>query len=154
VDRVLIVEDESPLRRILMLNLSRRGYDVAEAGTAAEAIELLDATDRAFDLLLLDINLPDQSGWDVLRYLATRQPAPADTTKPIRPVPRVIVITAVHPGQRRLDEFRPAAVLLKPFPIEALLRLITRVLTGAALREEVGEDPPSGTPAISALENT
>jgi hypothetical protein len=46
----------------------------------------------------------------------------------VRQDPRVIIITAVRPVRNRLEEFQPAAVLLKPFPIATLLRLIERVL--------------------------
>lgn len=119
---VLMVEDEAPLRRILTLNLVRRGYSVAEADTVAAALEALRATDAPFDPLLLDLNLPDQTGWDVLRSLDARQAGHA----------RVIVMTAVRPAQHRIDEFRPAAVLIKPFPIAALLRLVERVLAPEA----------------------
>lgn len=114
--RVLLVEDEEPLRRILARNLARRGYRVTEAGSAAEAIAVLRAG-GPFDALLLDVNLPDQTGWDVLRAL---NDANAD-------VPPVIVMTALRPVRRRLDEFHPAAVLLKPFPVDALVRLVGRV---------------------------
>lgn len=115
---VLVVEDETPLRRILLLSLARRGYTVAEADSVATAIEALEAFARPFDVIVLDINLPDQTGWDVLRYLRERDIAP----------PRVIVMTAVRPAQCRLEEFHPVALLLKPFPIEALVRLIERML--------------------------
>jgi DNA-binding response OmpR family regulator len=65
----------------------------------------------SLDLLILDINLPDGSGWDVLRR-----------ANPPREV-RVLVLTAVPVSPRRLGEFRPVAYLPKPFPLEALLRL-------------------------------
>jgi DNA-binding response OmpR family regulator len=115
MSRVLLVEDEEPLRRILARNLSRRGYEVIEAFSAATAIAAL-STGAPFDVLLLDVNLPDQTGWDVLRAMNGAV------------VPPVIVLTALRPTQHRLDEFRPAAVLLKPFPMDALVRLVGRVL--------------------------
>ncbi|HKT40552.1 MAG TPA: response regulator [Ktedonobacterales bacterium] len=121
---VLLVEDEEPLRRILARNLARRGYQVAEAGSAAEAIALLRA-DGSFDALLLDVNLPDQTGWDVLRAL---NDAHAEA-------PPVVLLTAVRPVRQRLDEFHPAAVLLKPFPVDALVRLVGRI-TGSPLNTE------------------
>jgi len=131
----LIVEDENPLRRILTLNLARRGDNVVEADTAEAALDALRAAAAAqqpFDLLLLDINLPDQSGWDVLRHLRE------DATLTTGPPPAVIVMTAVRPHDRRIAEFHPNAVLLKPFPIDALLRLSERVLAKQpASREEV-----------------
>src|SRR6267378_1319578 len=107
--RVLLVEDEPALRRVIARNLSSRGLDVAEAGTVAEALNTLDA--ETPDLILLDINLPDRSGWDVLRDLQRRRIA----------VP-TIVVSAVRVSQSRLDEFHPTAYLPKPFPIDALLR--------------------------------
>jgi CheY-like chemotaxis protein len=139
--RVLIVEDENPLRRIITLNLARRGYSVAEADSVASAEEALAAWDNAFDVILLDINLPDQTGWDVLRYLSEVNPSPTAPNGHPRPGqarPPVIVMTAVRPAQSRIEEFRPDAVLVKPFPLQALFRLIERVLsaTPAATEEE------------------
>ena len=113
VERVLLVEDEPALRRVIARNLTSRGLDVQEAATAGEAIAA--ASTDAPDLLLLDINLPDQTGWDVLRELKLRG----------REVP-TIVVSAVRVSQRRLDEFHPVAYLPKPFPIDALLRLVFR----------------------------
>jgi DNA-binding response OmpR family regulator len=111
VRRVLLVEDEVPLRRIIARNLTSRGLMVQEVGTAKDAVQAV-VTQRP-DLLLLDINLPDQTGWDVLRELKRRG----------REVP-TIVVSAVRVTHNRLDEFRPLAYLPKPFPIDALLRLV------------------------------
>ena len=63
--------------------------------------------------MLLDISLPDRTGWDVLRELRERGLV----------VPTIIV-SAVRVGPSRLAEFRPLAYLPKPFPLEALLRLV------------------------------
>ena len=109
--RVLLVEDEAALRKVVARNLTSRGVLVTEAANAAEAVRA--ATTNRPDLLLLDINLPDQTGWEVLRELKRRGTA----------VP-TIVVSAVRVSQSRLDEFRPLAYLPKPFPIEALLRLV------------------------------
>jgi DNA-binding response OmpR family regulator len=109
--RVLLVEDEAPLRSVIARNLLSRGVAVSEAATATGAVEAI-ASDQP-DLMLLDINLPDQTGWDVLRELKRRG----------KDVP-TIVVSAVRVSQSRLDEFQPVAYLPKPFPIEALLRLV------------------------------
>jgi DNA-binding response OmpR family regulator len=108
---VLIVEDEGTLRQVIARNLAARGHQVLEAETAADAIE--QAATKRPDLLLLDINLPDRSGWDVLRVLQGR-----GTDVPC------IIISAVRISPARLEEFRPLAYLPKPFPLEALLRLV------------------------------
>jgi DNA-binding response OmpR family regulator len=111
--RVLPVEDEAPLRMVVARNLTSRGVEVREAATANEAIAAAFA--ERPDLLLLDINLPDQTGWEVLRELRRRG----------KNVP-TIVVSAVRVSQSRLDEFQPLAYLPKPFPIDALLRLVLR----------------------------
>ena len=112
--RVLIVEDEATLRRIIAINLSSRGLLVSEAGTAEAAVAAV-AQERP-DLILLDINLPDRTGWDVLRELRRRE-----TEVP------TIVISVARANPSRLAEFHPVAYLPKPFPIEALLRLVFTV---------------------------
>ena len=109
--RVLLVEDEAALRHVIARNLTGRGLDVSEASTVAEALQALSS--ELPDLILLDINLPDRSGWDVLRDLQRRSIN----------VP-TIVVSAVRVSQSRLDEFHPMAYLPKPFPIDALLRLV------------------------------
>ncbi len=117
---ILIVEDEAPLRHIIARNLERRGYGVIEAASAAEGVNVLRSKQGRglCDLILLDVNLPDATGWDVLRQMPNGA----------RAIPKVIVLTALRPTQSRLATFQPAAVLLKPFSIEALLRLVGRVL--------------------------
>lgn len=108
---ILLVEDERRLRQTLARSLVGRDFEVVEATTAAEAIAA--ATSKRFDLMLLDVNLPDATGWDVLRGLRDQN----------RSLP-VVVLSAVPPSPARVREFKPFGVLYKPFPIDALLRLI------------------------------
>lgn len=124
---ILLVEDESRLRQTLARSLASRDFQVVEATTAAEAIAV--ASGERFDLMLLDINLPDASGWDVLRALRR-----ANCVLP------VVVMSAVPPNPVRVREFRPDGILHKPFPIDAVLRLVRsvgveRAPTGRAERE-------------------
>ena len=67
--RALIVEDERPLLRALAMNLSARDYTVAEANSGTKALVAIATS--AFDVILLDLGLPDVSGLDVIR--AVRQ---------------------------------------------------------------------------------
>jgi DNA-binding response OmpR family regulator len=121
--RVLLVEDEPTLRRVIARNLVSRGLAVQEVGTARDAVQA--ATTVRPDLLLLDINLPDQTGWDVLRELRQRS-----TEVP------TIILSAVRVGHNRMDEFHPIAYLPKPFPIEALLRLVFSPQGAASLASD------------------
>ncbi len=109
--RLLLVEDEARLRQSIALALRSHGYALELAGTAAEAVRIAGDGDCA--LMLLDLNLPDATGWDVLRRLDA-----------LHARPPTIVLSAMFPTAQRMHEFAPAAVLQKPFPIDALLRLV------------------------------
>ena len=131
---ILIVEDDLHLRRIIALNLARHGYSVAEADSVGTANEACTVTPAPFDLILLDIDLPDGTGWDVLRQLTACAPAPGQAYPP------VIVMTALRPNPSRIATFHPAGVLLKPFPIAALLQLIERVLKHTPAEQSSDDD--------------
>jgi len=65
---VLIVEDETNIRKLAKANLAARGYNVIEAQNATEGLKQLQTSLPA--ILLLDIKLPDMSGWDLLSIVA------------------------------------------------------------------------------------
>lgn len=109
---ILLVEDEGLLRKILGRNLAKRGYRVVEAETGEAALTSLHTETPA--LMLLDINLPDMTGWDVLRALPVEQRLRIPT----------IVVSAVMQNPKRLKEFSEVTFLHKPFPLEVLLRLV------------------------------
>ena len=119
--RILLVEDDAVLRDLLQRNLEARKHQVCVAEDAHEALAALQAT--PFDLVILDINLPDQTGWELLRvaqregWLHTQE-LDNETAK----LP-VVIVSAVRVSLARLKEFPLLAYLPKPFPIEALLRL-------------------------------
>jgi DNA-binding response OmpR family regulator len=134
--RVLLVAEDLALRRLLFAKLLASGYSVAEAESVAQADEAFAAWVGMFDLLVLDINLPDGSGWDVLRHLARRVPAIGQNGSQM---PKVVILASARPAQCRLDEFNPTAVLIQPFPMRALLDLIHRMLRGTPAEVETGE---------------
>lgn len=117
--QILLVEDDEILCDVVGRNLRAREHEVSVAKDMQSALAHLRA--KNFDLIVLDINLPDQTGWDVLRA-AQREgylhPLEMDGGR----LP-VVVLSAVRVSPRRLAEFRPLAYLPKPFPMEALLRL-------------------------------
>jgi DNA-binding response OmpR family regulator len=70
--RVLVVDDEPQIRTVLRAYLRAEGYEVAEVGTGADTLRELSRTGAApFDLVLLDIGLPDMGGLDVLQRIRT-----------------------------------------------------------------------------------
>jgi DNA-binding response OmpR family regulator len=125
--RVLIVEDETALANVLTRNLRIRGVDVRSAGTVSEA--MLSLGEDWPDGLVLDINLPDDSGWELLRRLG-----PEDRDRL-----RIVVISAAPISQKRLAEFRPAHAFVKPFPINALVRALSDTAAVAADGAREGE---------------
>jgi DNA-binding response OmpR family regulator len=123
--KVLLVEDETDLADVMARNLRARGLDVKAVETAEGAI--LSMAEEWPDSLVLDINLPDDTGWEVLRRLGHESLSRL----------HAIVISAAPISQKRIAEFQPAHSFVKPFPIEALVR---------ALSDSAGEssDSPEG----------
>jgi DNA-binding response OmpR family regulator len=114
---ILLVEDDDVLCEVIGRNLRARGHQVQIAKDVQSALACLRA--QVFDLVVLDINLPDQTGWDLLRVARSEGRLHPEGGK----LP-VVVLPAVHVSPGRLAEFRPLAYLPKPLPLEALLRLV------------------------------
>lgn len=73
---VLVVDDEAQIRELLRLYLDRDGFEVLEASTAAQALELALSTDPPIDAVLLDIGLPDRDGIEVLSAIRRSSDVP------------------------------------------------------------------------------
>lgn len=114
--RILLVDDNDPLRRLIARTLRHDGHDVLESSSAEEA-EALAVSPDAFDLLVLDVSLPGRSGLELIRTLRARGcRAPA------------LLITGWGFDIRAVEATR---VLAKPFSPAALRRAIAE-LQGAA----------------------
>ncbi|PYQ33950.1 MAG: hypothetical protein DMF55_10590, partial [Acidobacteria bacterium] len=70
--RILVVDDEEVIRDVLATLLEKEGYEVAVASTAGEALTLFEA--EPYDVVLLDLMLPDRSGLDLLRDVRRQDP--------------------------------------------------------------------------------
>ncbi|HEY7591479.1 MAG TPA: response regulator [Candidatus Limnocylindrales bacterium] len=114
---VLLVEDDESLARIIARHLRGQGFEVAEATSAEDAAERLGEGLRPA-VVLLDLNLPGDTGWDLLRG-----PAMA-----LAGSPPVVITSATAVSPKRLAEFKCAGFLPKPFPLETLVSTIQRLL--------------------------
>jgi len=114
-----VVDDERSFRDSLGRLLRREGYHVALAENGREAVER-SCADR-FDLVLLDLSMPEMNGWEALKEIATAQP--------LLPV----IITTAHQHQRDWIEPDGAWVLMeKPLNIPLLLATIREMSGGIA----------------------
>lgn len=113
---VLLVEDDESLSRIVSRYLRARGYKV-EVSPSAEAAEGTLRRGVRPDLILLDLNLPGDTGWDLVRNGAI-----ADAG-----APPIVIASATAVSPKRLTEFGVAGYLPKPFPLETLVAVVERL---------------------------
>src|SRR6266700_1679783 len=117
--KVLLVDDEDSLRKVMRDLLERDGYDVAEARDGVQALDQIDRVGP--DIIVLDLNLPGLDGYGVLSHLRSR---PATAAIP------VIVLTAKGDEDNEVRVFELGAddFLTKPFRARALSARLEAVL--------------------------
>ena len=117
MSRILLVEDEESILETLKLNLELEGYDVVGLNRGREVLKTFN--DQHFDLILLDIMLPDIDGLQLCEQIRLQ-----DTDIPI------IFITAKDSGQDRIFGLKKGAddYISKPFQLEELLLRIQNLL--------------------------
>jgi len=105
--RILLVEDDEVLRDLLARNLEVRGHEVRFAEDARNALAQLRAT--VFDLIVLDICLPDQTGWDV--KVTNMRGGRVETLAVVREEQNlpVVALAAERVSPSRFAEFHPLA---------------------------------------------
>jgi DNA-binding response OmpR family regulator len=113
--RVLLIEDDVPLASIISKHLRARGHLARVATSAEEATEMIGAGYRP-TIVLLDINLPGESGWGFLRGGALAAVGS----------PPVFVVSATAVPPSRLREFGCAGYLPKPFAVPMLIEIVER----------------------------
>lgn len=125
--KILVIDDEPPIRKLLRLGLSTQGYDILDAPNGKTALELLD---RNPDLVILDLGLPDIQGHELLRLIRARNDS----------VPIVVLSSrGDEAGKVQALDHGADDYVTKPFGMDELL---ARIRTALRHRLQVqGERP-------------
>jgi DNA-binding response OmpR family regulator len=130
-ENILVVEDEVSIQEIISLYLRRAGYKVKAAGDGQQALEILDR--QTFDLVILDIMLPNVDGWEITRQLRANGNIP------------IIMLTARREESDRIAGLEMGAddYVIKPFSPQ---ELVSRVR--AVMRRARGSETKTGSVPI------
>lgn len=122
---ILVVDDEAEIREGLEALLTSEGFEVSFAESGAAGLQKLE--ERPFDLILLDVSLPDRNGIDMLREIRQRDPNLA-----------VILITAFGSIEMARAAFKSGAqdYITKPWSNDELIAQVSLAVEGRRLREE------------------
>ena len=131
--RVLVVDDEDDIRRMLRRVLQERGYVVLEASKGSEALQMV--REQVPDLILLDAMLPEIHGFDICRRIKGSQK--------YGHIP-IIMVSAIYRGWRFAEDLRESygvnLFLEKPFKISEVVSAVERALEGQHDEHEDDEE--------------
>ena len=117
--RILVVDDEPKIRRLLREVLELREYEVMTAADGPEALEQLKG--QPVDLILLDVVMPKMDGWEVLKRLRRHHKT--------RSIPTIMLTAKGETGDLlRSEDLRATDHFIKPFEVEELLAFIRRYI--------------------------
>ncbi len=117
---VLVVDDETAVRRFAVRVLQRDGYEVLEAGDGAEALELLRADKATIDVIVSDIVMPRLNGVELMQAVAEARPD----------LPVVLMSGYATAALSELGIATPCSIVPKPFSAERLLAEVHRCVRG------------------------
>jgi DNA-binding NtrC family response regulator len=125
MSRILIIDDEPNMRRILTLILTEAGHSVTEAAGVKSALDLLGS--NQFDLVISDKKMPDGDGFDVLKYCKENEPS----------LP-VVILTALATVELAVEAMQAGAFdfISKPFVPEVVTAVATRATERTKLLRE------------------
>jgi two-component system alkaline phosphatase synthesis response regulator PhoP len=115
--RILLVEDEEQIRKLMKMNLELEGYEVVTADNGRSAINIID--NQYFDLLILDVMLPEISGFQICESVRLKNSKVA-----------IMIVSAKDSSQDRITGLKLGAddYITKPFNLEELLLRVNNLL--------------------------
>jgi CheY-like chemotaxis protein len=114
---VLVIDDDPPICQMIAGFLGQAGYRVATAGTGLEALAAIERDPPR--LLLIDLNLPELNGWELVDVLRQRGIA----------IP-ILVMTAAREAREQAAQIGAAGYVAKPISLPILLRRIDGIMAG------------------------
>ncbi len=133
---ILVVDDDPNIRSMLVALFRREGYRLYEAKNGRQALEVMRSGEP--QIVVLDLMMPEVSGFDVLRIRAD--------DPELRKIPVIVISAAAHQSIRELVEQGICALLPKPFDLDAL-----RALVQSCLAHDHGSRSESATPSQERL---
>ncbi|MGH7509981.1 MAG: response regulator [Gemmatimonadales bacterium] len=115
---VLVVDDETAVRRFAMRVLEREGYAVVESVDGQEALDLIRRGVTALDVVVSDIVMPRLNGVELMQALASTHPD----------LPMILMSGYATAALTEMGIAVPCAILAKPFPAERLLEEVRRCI--------------------------
>jgi CheY-like chemotaxis protein len=122
---ILIIDDDPAMRIVLSDRLRMHGYQPIVAADGLEALTYLHATETLPDLILLDLRMPEMSGW---QFLSAQRHDPGLAAIP------VVLLSAADDLERNAAAFKILEYLEKPIRSTALLNVIERYCSQARTR--------------------
>lgn len=112
--RILVIDDDLPLRGMLAAALRQHGFQVLLAGDGAEGQRALHIHNP--DVVLLDLAMPDVNGWDFLQHI--------NESGQVGKIPIIVVSAHLRVEPQAVLQMGASAILPKPFNLEDLIGLI------------------------------
>jgi len=126
---VMVVDDDADIVEMTRLVLEGGGYRVIPAGSGTDALRQIER--QRPDLIILDVNMPEMDGWEVLRILKI------DATTSLIPVAMFSIKTEVHDRVHGLQE-GAYDYISKPFSCDELLARVARIFQTLGQRQASG----------------
>ena len=132
--KLLIVEDEADIRDFEALNLRRVGYDVTEAGSAEEALDIISGDEASYDVALLDVMMPGMDGFALCKELRARSE-----------VMGIIMLTAKSQEMDKVGGLMIGAddYITKPFSPSELIARVDSLYRRVELQKKRGTADPN-----------
>ena len=117
--KILVVDDEADILKVVSFRLAKKGYEVLEATDGPEALEIIK--NKKPDLVLLDLALPTMSGYEVCKKVKEDEK--------LKHIP-ILFLTAIHVDdiQKKMKGYRADGYLIKPFEPEDMIKKVEKFI--------------------------